>query len=509
MGLADGSNISLGYGIGLQKEFDYSALNDASKDIFHAVQARKQRVADAKKKADDDLRSLGVKAPVVFPIYQNSVDQATNKFGNTLFDLSKSNDPDYLWKGKEAQSQLEMEYNPHIESSKQAERINQARFQMANNKNYELSDFGKEFLTEFDKSIAERSPTEGLKKLTGNDQGFISTSVPEQLYKPRKVNLTEYAPRYAKALGLTSWTTEKDKGDVFEKLGGKGMTPQEVKEDIKQTILAGDPEGKSILETYGAGVDVNAATEGFYNLVKGKIPSSSSQSLKQKYVPGFTKEDLDAALATKGVYNLSSAAGGSADGKDETGKVESKGTLTFKPTNATIMLPSATVNVKTNTNVNTSGVNKAVNLGQMDNLPVFVKGPLKGRVIDDAGKKELERLGKWNKGFVKYETFLSGSGVDKEPSELKEGEVSETVPLLIPARGLEGSLKGQKVDLPIGKFLKSAEKYTNELPDEAKSAKEITVTAAQADEAAKKYKMKRIDYLKAMKAKGYSVIVNE
>ncbi len=491
---------SLGFGLGLQAEPDNIGYNLAAQGI-QAMAARRAREAAAKTKADADFNNFAenIKITNGHPILDQKQTDDTAALLNDMYEWHRQNPNDHPLNSRSFQEKYSK-----WQADRATDKNQSAAYAQFDNtlqdaiKNPDLYQVDQNALDEYNKSMNQKSPTEGWKKITGNENGYINPmDVTNKIVKHRDF---DFMPYYGTKLKPVTHEAIKgrDIGDFIETSDNKYIDVPNTMAAIDADLGSGSRAGQAALRQYG---DPATARQAIFDRIVAGASTKSGSRLTQKAVPGLTKEDLDAALATKGLYNLSSAAGGSADGKDETGKVESRGTLTFKPTNATIMLPSATVNVKTNTNVNTSGVNKSVNLGQMDNLPVFVKGPLKGRVIDDAGRKELERLGKWNKGFVKYETFLSGSGVDKEPSELKEGEVSETVPLLIPARGLEGSLKGQKVDLPIGKFLKGAEKYTNELPDEAKSE---SANISHEDWSSKWAKLKKGETMVGLDGKTYT-----
>ncbi len=378
---------SLGLGIGLQATVD-PRWEQLALEGQRMAQDRVQKQAAAKKKSEDDLKSLGnFKIPVVNPIYQGQLENAVGGLHNELYDLTKKNDPDAFWKGQAAAQKTSEIAAAAQESSKNADIVNQTRYAAANNKNVEPTDFAKKFFEEYDKSVSQKSPTDEFKKIVGNEQGFIPQSVTQQLYQPKEINLTEYAPKYAKALGLTSYKTEKDKGDVFETIGGKGVTPEVVKNDIRQTILAGDPEGKAILSRFGSGVDVNAATEGFYNLVKGKISSSSSQTLTQKQSKESAAQ-VKTDLATPQQYN----AGYTKTGEPVT--IESSGGTGFKkPITATISTSMNTINTKDLSQEEGSGVGKSVSLGGIIKVPTYQEDG-KTYIVPKGGQAVLKHLGK-------------------------------------------------------------------------------------------------------------------
>ncbi len=454
--LGSGANPSLGFAIGLQATPDTKGYDLAAQGLA-TINAKKQRDALAKKKSDDGLKDLGnYKIPVVNPIYQGGLEKSVGELHNTLYDLAKTNDPDAMWKGQAAAEKTDFNAKAAQESTKNADIVNQTRYAAANNKNVEPTDFAKKFFEEYDKSVAQKSPTDEFKKMVGNDQGFIPQSVTQQLYQPKKVSLTQYAPKYAKDLGLTSYKTEKDKGDIFETISGKGITPKEVKDDIRQTILANDAEGKAILANYGAGVDVNAAVEGFYDLVKHKIPSVSSQTLTQKSTGGSTKEQIDQAKSTVQEYN----AGQTTSGEKKT--IVAKGNLTFKkPLAVTVSIPKGTINGKDFTNVENTGVDKNVSLGGMQNLPVY-KGT--DDVVPTEALEILKKKGMGNK--VEYKTYVPASSTEKVIDQATGKETPSTESYLFPLKAVKPTIEKNGESKSANAFESEAEKLTKELQGE-------------------------------------------
>lgn len=442
------SDPSLGYGLGLAVPVNSQGLEYAARGI-QMDEARKQRAAAAKKAADDELKELGIKAPIVNPIYQSTTNETVAGFGRNLYDLAKSGNPDAIWKAKDEQARAVGALNAQQEASKMADIVNQTRYQAMNNKNTELSDYGRNFFEEYDKSVAQKRPTEEFKKLTGNDQGFITPSITGQLYQDKSVNLTQYAPKFAKALGLTSYKTEADLGDVFETISGKGINKDKVKEDIRQTILAGDAEGKAILKQYGAGVDVDAAVEGFYGLVKNKIPSASATTLTAKPI-GYSKENVAQALSTEQTIQT----GGEAvtqEGAPVTGRTKAK-MWTHAPISVGTIVAEGVVDIKTGKPINRSAtiegkVNQVVNIK-------FRKGT--DALVTESEETLLRNSGQLDQ--IEERTVSVFSGIEK----VKVGRNEETVPVeyYLPINSVKQTIETSKNKVPVAEFVADAEKMT-------------------------------------------------
>ncbi len=113
---------SLGYGIGLSATPDTEGYSLAARGI-QMREAQRQRAALAKRKAEDDIRELGVKPPVVQALYQPAVNSSVANFARTAFEATKSGHPDAYYKVKDQQYQTQAELNDKIEKSKYVDTV--------------------------------------------------------------------------------------------------------------------------------------------------------------------------------------------------------------------------------------------------------------------------------------------------------------------------------------------------------------------------------------------------
>lgn len=156
---------SLGYGIGLAAPIDYSGVNQVARDYMHMSEARRQREVAAKKKADDDLRDLGIKAPVVHPLFQAETNDAVSGLGRSLHGLTSANDPDAYYKGRDEATKTQFILNKNIERSKYVSGIEQ---QMAADKAAGI--MSDEARTAFE--AMRKGDAEALKKIDDPEDRF-------------------------------------------------------------------------------------------------------------------------------------------------------------------------------------------------------------------------------------------------------------------------------------------------------------------------------------------------
>lgn len=463
-GLISGtSGPSLGYGISLQKELDPSLANEIARDNFHAQQANKQKQVAAKKKSEDDLKALGnFKIPVVNPIYQGQLESAVGGLHNTLYDLTKSNDPDAIWKGQDAAQKASLMAAAAQESSKNADVVNQTRYAAANNKNVEPTDFAKKFFEEYDKSVAQKSPTDEFKKIVGNEQGFIPQSVTQQLYQPKEVNLVDWTPKYAKSLGQQFVRTETPTGDVFTTKSGKSVPDDVIKDDIARTIALGGPESRAILNAYGGPEknDARAAVNEYFQYVKNKIPTSNSTTLTQKQ-SGLSEEQYKQGAGSIQLYPVQNE-----DGQD-VGSVQANGVFTTVPVKVVAAKSTGTVDNRTmrsaqgageingtssevrilptskNTGLplKTEEVNKMISQGKSNDI---VYSPF--ATIKSDEKRQVFNADGYNKAIAKYNDLPDEEKGNKPTKDEFTKDVSDEHGYSKPLKDVAGSF-GKKLDV--------------------------------------------------------------
>ncbi len=280
--LGQGSSISQGFGIGLSAVPDNEGYRLAASGI-DAIGARRAREGAAKKKTQDDIKGLeNFKIPVVNPIYQGKIENSVSDFHNTLFDLTKSNDPDAYWKGKKKAQETSEILSAAQESSKNADIVNQTRYVAANNKDIEPSEFGKKFLEEYDKSVSQKSPTEEFKKIVGNEQGFIPESVTQKLYQPKPFDFVDAIQKSPVKPVIVKFGDAVDAGDVYKTSNGVSINLPATKAVFSQMLQ--NPETNKIAKGFleKANGDMDKAAKNMADATAYKVTEEYKTNVKNK-----------------------------------------------------------------------------------------------------------------------------------------------------------------------------------------------------------------------------------
>lgn len=247
---------SLGYGIGLGKEFGYGGINQISKGIQMGA-ARRARDEAAKSKqaedADKDYEKFfgNVKITKGHPIFTQRQTEETAKFYSNLAKHHRERPQDYPLND----SKISQEY-AQWQANRRADENQQAAYSQFDNtvndalKNPDLYDVDQKALGEYNASMNQGAPTQGWKDITGNDLGYINPQ--DVTNKILKKKPQDYLPVWRKTFPESAIPTTIDKD--------RWVDGQFIKGTNKETFDSG-----------AADVLVNQELENPYSVVARKV----------------------------------------------------------------------------------------------------------------------------------------------------------------------------------------------------------------------------------------------